>query len=72
MFYQLLNSKVEAWEKCVNVTKVLLMVGNVTFSFLTFLYLKYTVDALENIDFNSTFSLFRELKECIVKSHICG
>ena len=72
MFYQLLNSKAEAWEKCVSITKIIFLASNTAFSMLTFLYLKAVVEKLEDMDLSNAFSLFDELKECIIKSHICG
>ena len=73
MFYRALGEKKsEALDKCINISKLILMISTTTFTFLTFIYLKELVEGLEKLDFNQTFGLFQELKECIIRSHICG
>ena len=72
MFYQALNSKIECFDKCVKVTKLLLMTSTAVCSMLTFVYLKELSEGLENADFNSIETTFEELKECIVRAHICN
>ena len=72
MLYQALSAKTEILDKCINISKLILMLGTTTFSLLTFIYLKELTNGLQKLDFKQTFELFHELKECIIDSHICG
>jgi hypothetical protein len=73
MFYHPLNErKPEIFDKCISITKIVLMLGTTTFSFLTFMYLKILTTSLQHLDITETLELFQEIKECIIKSHICG
>ena len=72
MFYQALNSKIECFNKCVKITKLLLMTSTSVFSMLTFIYLEKLVEELKNTDFESVVETFKEFRECVARSHICS
>ena len=71
MFYQALNSNIECFNKCVKITKLLLLTGTAIFNMLTFIYIKELSEALQDANFGSVEETFEELKECIVRAHIC-
>ena len=72
MFYQALNSNIECFNKCVKITKLLLLTGTAIFNMLTFIYIKELSEALQNANFGEIEETFEELKECIVRAHICN
>ena len=72
MFYQALNSKIECFDKCVKMTEIFLLTSTAVFTMLTFMYLKELSEGLENANFGSIETTFEELKECIIRAHICN
>ena len=72
MFYQMLNSKIECFDKCVKVTEIFLLSSTTVFTMLTFLYLKEMSETLQHENFGSIEDTFEELKECITRSGICN
>ena len=71
MFYQALNSNIECFNKCVKVTKLLLMASTAICSMLTFVYIKELSESLQDANFGSVEETFEDLRECIIRAHIC-
>lgn len=72
MNYHILGDNKDLLDKCINISKLILMTSTTTFSFLTFYYLKQLAEGLEKLDLKQLFGIFEELRECIIESHICG
>jgi len=72
MSYQMLKTKSDCEDRCIKVIKLFLMTVSASMSIFTFLYIKNLSDSLDHADLGNIESIFEELKECVVKSHICS
>ena len=72
MTYQMLKSGSTSEDRCIKVMKLFLMTVSASMSIFTFLYIKNLSDSLNDADLGNIESIFEDLKECVVKSHICS
>lgn len=68
----MLKTKSDCEDRCIKVIKLFLMTVSASMSIFTFLYIKNLSDSLDHADLGNIESIFEELKECVVKSHICS
>lgn len=68
----MLKSGSDCEDRCIKVMKLLLMTVSASMSVFTFLYIKNLSDSLNDADLGNIESIFEDLKECVVKSHICS